>query len=508
MIASPLPWAVSLSLGLQITAAVLALRLMRVTGRYRAWLLVVASLSFMALRRVLVLGASLMPGADDIQASLPEELVALATSALMAAGIYLMRPLFEDLKRSREKYRLVVDNASEAIFIAQDGVIKFPNPKTLELTSYSQEELRRLPFLSLVHPQDQEFVRHLHQRVLSGQAASDDRAFRVIAKTGQTLWLSASGVPILWEGRPAALSFVRDMSEHKHMEQQLLHAQKMEAIGRLAGGVAHDFNNLLMVIKGHGQLALGQVNGNHPLRARLDKIMQAGERGASLTRQLMSVSQLKPLEQGILDLNRLVSGMGEMFRPLIPENVGLAMRLGQDLWPVRGEPGQVEQVVMNLVVNALDAMPQGGELAIETAHQDISGRQPGQVMELKPGPYAMIAVSDSGCGMDLATLGHIFEPFYTTKETGKGTGLGLSVVYGIVKQSGGGIAVQSQPGRGTTFRVYLPRAEEQPLAVPAPKPQARPGRGWETVLLVEDEEEVRSLLAESLRCLSQVNVSP
>lgn len=499
MIAMPMLWAVSLSLGLQVAAAFLALRLIRVTGRYRAWLLVVAALSFMALRRVLVLASLLWPQADDIPASLPEELVALATSTLMAAGIFLMRPLFEDLQRSREKYRLVVDNANEAIFIAQDGIIKFPNPRTLDLSGYSRAELARTPFLSLVHPQDQEFVRGLHERVLSGQSVSDNRAFRLTTKTGQLRWLSAGGVPISWEGRPAALSFVRDLSEHKRMERQLLHAQKMEAIGRLAGGVAHDFNNLLMIIKGHGQLALRQVNGNHPLRGRLDKIMQAGERGARLTRQLLSLSQRQPLEQGVMDLNRLVAGMGDLLRPLIPENVRLTMLLGQDLWPVRGEPEQVEQVVMNLVVNALDAMPQGGELVIETGLRQRAEEQPGQVLEPPPGPQAMLAVSDSGCGMDLATLSRVFEPFYTTKETGKGTGLGLSVVYGIVKQSGGGLAVRSQPGQGTTFRIYLPRAEEQPPAGPPPRPQGRRAGGWETVLLVEDEEEVRSLLAESLR---------
>jgi CheY-like chemotaxis protein len=273
----------------------------------------------------------------------------------------------------------------------------------------------------------------------------------------------------------------------------------MEALGRLAGGVAHDFNNLLMIIKGYSELALGHANGDDRLRAMMDKIKQAGEKGSRLTRQLLSLSRRQVMEQGVLDLNHLVAGMGDLFRPLIPENVSLATVLADDLWPVRADAGQVEQVVMNLVVNALDAMADGGRLTIETGNKEVRSNQLSQIIELPPGRYAMIAISDTGLGMDQQTLSHIFEPFYTTKEPGKGTGLGLSVVYGIVKQIGGGLSVYSEPGQGTAFKIYLPRAEDASAAKEALRSDTSRARNWETVLLVEDDEGVRSLVAESLR---------
>jgi signal transduction histidine kinase len=277
------------------------------------------------------------------------------------------------------------------------------------------------------------------------------------------------------------------------LEQALTEAQKMEAIGRLAGGVAHDFNNLLTVILGNCELLLARVPAGSPERDLLQTARLAGERGAGLTRQLLAFSRKQVLTPAVLNLNDLVTNVEGILRRLIGEDVRLASRLAPDLRRVKADAGQVEQVLMNLAVNARDAMPHGGEIVIETGNvdldEDYAATHPGVV----PGPHVLLAVSDTGCGMDKATRLRIFEPFFTTKGPGKGTGLGLATVYGIVKQSDGHITVESEPGQGATFRVYLPQARG---AAPQPRPSepgTRPAHGSEVVLLVEDEDGVRRL---------------
>jgi PAS domain S-box-containing protein len=403
------------------------------------------------------------------------------------------------LRESEEKYRLVVENASEAIFIAQDGVVKFPNPRVISLTGYSPEELGRRPFLSMVHENDQEFVEIMHERVLSGRTVSENRAFRVISKDGQLHWVTSSGVPIVWEGRTAALSFVHDVTTQKQMERQLMHAQKMEAVGRLAGGVAHDFNNLLLIIKGYSDLAISGLDGDHYLRAQIERIREAGDKGARLIKQLLTLSHHRTQDQGAIDLNTLVDGLDDLLRPLIPENVTFGTNMAPDLGIVMGEAGQVEQVIMNLVVNALDAMPEGGRLQIETYNKEVAEDNLSRLTELSPGDYSVIVVGDTGCGMDPETISHIFEPFFTTKEAGKGTGLGLSVVYGIAQKMGGGLSVYSEPGQGTSFKVYLPHAKESAAPEITVIEQPPKAGGSETIVLVEDDEVVRTLIAEALR---------
>jgi PAS domain S-box-containing protein len=283
----------------------------------------------------------------------------------------------------------------------------------------------------------------------------------------------------------------------RESEEQLRQAQKLEAVGRLAGGVAHDFNNLLTVIGGQADILLRRGAAEGDEGHRLVEIKRAAERAASLTRQLLAFSRKQVLQPKVLELNRLVTETGRMLSRLVGDDVELVTVLRPEAGRVNADPGQVEQVLMNLIVNARDAMPRGGKIVIETAKVDLDGRYVGMHFAVRPGPYVMLAVSDTGTGMDAGTLERAFEPFFTTKEVGKGTGLGLSTVYGIVKQSGGNIWVYSEAGRGTTFKIYLPRVEEE--EIPAGTDDgAEPARGSETLLLVEDEAAVRGLAREVL----------
>jgi CheY-like chemotaxis protein len=273
----------------------------------------------------------------------------------------------------------------------------------------------------------------------------------------------------------------------------------MEAVGRLAGGIAHDFNNLLMVICGYTEVLLNQLTERHPLRAKAEAIQQASNRASTLTRQLLAFSRKQLLELKVIDVNAIVSDMERLLRPLIGEDIELSTQLAPDLGCTRADAGQLEQVIMNLVVNAKDAMPDGGKLCIRTASVTLDDSYRPENTLIKNGPYVMISVSDSGHGMDRETQARIFEPFFTTKEQGKGTGLGLSTVYGIIKQSGGYVFVQSEPGTGTAFTIYLPRVEgTSDLRGETPASQSTAG-GSETVLLVEDEDSVRQLVRETLQ---------
>jgi two-component system cell cycle sensor histidine kinase/response regulator CckA len=292
---------------------------------------------------------------------------------------------------------------------------------------------------------------------------------------------------------------VRLLEGEREKEEQLRQSQKMEAIGKLAGGVAHDFNNLLTAITGYSDLSLRRLEAGHPLRRNLEEIKKAGERAATLTRQLLAFSRKQMLQPKVLDLNAVIVDMFKLLQRLIGEDIDLLSSLNSSLGQVKADPGQLQQVLMNLCVNARDAMPQGGKLTIKTSNIYVDEEYAKRHVSVQPGDYVLLSISDTGCGMDARTQERVFEPFFTTKEQGRGTGLGLSTVYGIVKQSGGNIWVYSEVGRGTSFKIYLPRFDKAVEVVLEKRTEEVSSTGSETVLLVEDEEMVRNMTSEALR---------
>jgi len=322
-------------------------------------------------------------------------------------------------------------------------------------------------------------------------------SWRHCTKNGRLIDIEMAVHEIAYGSQREQLAILLDISGRRDLEEQLRQAQKMEAVGLLAGGVAHDFNNLLTIINGYSQLLLNQLGPSDSNRSFVEQIMKAGERAAALTRQLLAFSRRQVLQPRVLDLNRLVTGLGVMLQRLIGEDIELHLELSQELGRVSADSSQVEQILMNLVVNSRDALPTGGAVTIETANVTLDSTYTGRHVSVKAGSYVMLAVSDNGSGMDAETQRHLFEPFFTTKSVGRGTGLGLSTVFGIVKQSGGSIAVYSEPGHGTSIKIYLPRIDQAvPLEAEGRQPEA--WRGSETILVVEDDDMVRSLVRESL----------
>ena len=317
-------------------------------------------------------------------------------------------------------------------------------------------------------------------------------------KAGKTFEVEKTSHELLFAGKRVRLVVAQDISERRHLELQLRQAQKMEAIGRLAGGVAHDFNNLLMVIKGHTELLLNALLPNDPVARKIEQIGRSADRATTLTKQLLAFSRLQVLQPQVINLNSVVEEMGKLLPRLIGEDIELILRPHPALGAIRADASQMEQVLMNLAVNARDAMPGGGKLLIETRNCEIDQSYTLTHPLMKPGSYVLLDVTDTGTGMDEATQAHIFEPFFTTKEKGKGTGLGLATVYGIVKQSGGFIWVYSEIGKGTSFKIYLPSVDEKQAQAGAPKPVAELPPGSGTILLTEDEQDVREIAREFL----------
>jgi signal transduction histidine kinase/CheY-like chemotaxis protein len=326
------------------------------------------------------------------------------------------------------------------------------------------------------------------------QGKSFQAEYRMTRKDGTTVWISDTAtISKASEAHPVMEGLLVDISERKLMEMQSQQARRMEAVGRLAGGIAHDFNNLLTIIKGYTELARQRAEGLPALRNDIERIDDASERAAALVRQLLAFSRKQVLQPKNIDLNSIVNGVEQLLRRLMGEDIRIHTKLAADVGTIKADPSQIEQVLMNLLVNARDAMPRGGRLVIETCNAELDQVYAIEHVSVRPGRYVMLAVSDSGMGMSPETAAHIFEPFFTTKGGSRGTGLGLATSYGIVKQSGGYIWVYSEPGHGTTFKVYLPRVDATVETAAAMRPKTEVQRGSESILLVEDEEAVRDL---------------
>ena len=433
-----------------------------------------------------------------------------ANSLLQVYDITDRKQAEDALKESEKKYRALVENAGEAIFVAQDGKLKFTNPRTETLTGYSGETLKTRSFVEFIHPDDRAMVLERHTRRMQGEDLPPQYAFRIVTAGQNVRWVELNVVAIEWDGAPATLNFVTDITERKKAEaekekvQELLNqSQKMESIGRLAGGVAHDFNNMLGVIIGQADLAIKKMakpdhpDPAHPLFSSIAEIQRAAVRAAELTRQLLAFARKQTISPKQLLLNDTVGSMISMLRRLIGEDIHLIWKPGAHLWPVKMDPAQVDQILANLCVNARDAINGVGHILIRTANISVDDafctRHPDGV----PGDYVRLSVEDDGCGMDTEIREKLFEPFFTTKAMGEGTGLGLSMIYGIIRQNNGFIGVASTPGKGTVFDIYLPRDTGPPVPDPEIGRRTTSG-GTETILVVEDEAAILEMVRDML----------
>src|SRR5262245_49957922 len=397
-------------------------------------------------------------------------------------------------KDKDQKFRLLFEEHPQPmwIFDARKKVILESNEAANKLYGYSAAAFRNLP-LSAVHNPEQ---LNSFLATLNG-SHPESSAWKHRTAGGRLFEVEIAAHEIQYGGQTAHLAVLVDITGRRHLEDQLRQTQKMEAVGMLAGGVAHDFNNLLTIITGYSQIILNTLREGDPNRHSAEQILKAGERAAALTKQLLAFSRRQALQPKVLDLNKLVSGLSVMLERLIGEDIELQLKPGAELGQVSADPGQIEQVIMNLVVNARDAMPDGGVVTVETANADLGDNPAAQRTGAKPGNYVRLTVRDTGHGMDAAIKAKLFEPFFTTKGQEKGTGLGLSTVVNIVKHCGGLLEVWSEPGLGTTVSVFLPRISSKVTADIA-SPRKPISRGSETVLVVEDDEMVRNLVRETL----------
>jgi PAS domain S-box-containing protein len=400
----------------------------------------------------------------------------------------------------------VLDNVPEVVFsMSPDATrIYYASPACTHVLGLSPDQVAAdpSPFRAALHPDDQaRVVASCLRAVEAGGPAALE--FRIRRPDGAIRWIEGTLIPVADpEAAGVRLDGVmRDVTEQRRLAEQLRQAQKMEAVGQLAGGVAHDFNNLLTVITSYADILSEELALADPRREAVEEIRKAAASAAALTRQLLAFSRQQVLEPRVLDVNAVVAAAQKLLKRLLGEDIALVTALAPELGAVRADPGQLEQLIVNLAVNARDAMPEGGKLTIETANADMDEAYVRDHPLARPGRYVMLAISDTGVGMDEATQRHIFEPFFTTKEAGKGTGLGLATVYGIVKQSGGFIWVYSEPGHGTTFKIYLPRVDDPVEGVAAPAEARELPRGTETVLLVEDAAAVRAVTRQVLERL-------
>lgn len=505
-----------LSIGLQLAAAVYALLLIRITGKKLAWVLISIAMVLMTSRRI-VSFISILTAGKKFTLEIPE-LIAFVIACLMLLGVLRIRSYFQsinsalierkkaedELRKSEERFRKLVESVTSYIYTV---AIKNGNPVStkhapgcIAVTGYASEEYEADPSLwhQMVYEGDREVVIKQVNKVLSGEAVKP-LEHRIIHKDGTIRWVRNAPVPQFDEqGRVAAYDgLITDITENKKLEDQLRQAQKMEAIGQLAGGVAHDFNNILSAILGFGSLIKDRMKEDDPNLPYLEEVLAAGERAGHLTHSLLAFSRKQALDIKPVDINSVVTGVKKMLSRIIGEDIEFTTALSKRELTVMADYGQIVQVLMNLATNARDAMPDGGLLTIMTGHVDLDKEFVKTHGYGNAGEYALISVTDTGKGMDEATRERIFEPFFTTKEMGRGTGLGLAIVYGILKQHNGYINVYSESGKGTTFKIYLPLIKEEgrdkdKTALPQPE------GGAETILMAEDDEAMRRLMKDVL----------
>ena len=404
----------------------------------------------------------------------------------------------DELRRNESMLRLLFEHNPLPTWLYDAESLKFlrVNDAAVQLYGYAPEEFENMSILG-IRPESE------REKALSyakGMKADSEEygIWMHQSRDGRVFEAEIISHELVYAGKRVRLVVAQDVGERKQLESQLRQSQKMEAVGRLAGGVAHDFNNMLMVIKGHTELLLNALPATEHITRKIQQIDRSADRAAALTRQLLAFSRMQVLQPQVISLNSVVDEMGKLLPRLIGEDVELGIRTSHNLGAIRADASQMEQVVMNLAVNARDAMPNGGKLLIETANSDLDHSYTISHPLIKPGAYVQLAVSDSGTGMDANTQAHIFEPFFTTKEKGKGTGLGLATVYGIVKQSGGFIWVYSEVGKGTCFKIYLPRVNHVEEHAGVPRTTMEVPHGTETILLTEDEADVREIARQFL----------
>ena len=399
------------------------------------------------------------------------------------------------LRDSEEQYRLIAEHSRDLIVLLDsEGRVLYASPSHQPVLGYAPIEMIGHAAINNVHPDDRDLMaREWAKLATKGHIQVTIRAQHA---NGEWLWLEISSSILDQQGSTVNVS--RDITERKRLEAQLIQSQKMETVGRLAGGVAHDFNNLLTAITGYADLALEDLPPASPVRGDIKELRKAADRATNLTRQLLAFARKQLIEPRVVNLNQLIIDMRGFICRLIGEHIELNTLPAPSLGSIRVDTNQIEQVIVNLVINARDAMPQGGRLAIETANVVLDAEDAGEHIDVTAGRYILLTIGDTGVGMDAAVQKHLFEPFFTTKGPGKGTGLGLATCYGIIKQHGGYILPDSELGRGTLMKVYLPRVDAPLDSLPAAEPHLNP-RGAETILLVEDEPAVRDLAARVLR---------
>jgi PAS domain S-box-containing protein len=408
---------------------------------------------------------------------------------------------------AEEKFRRVVECAPVGMLIWTDGVFRYLNPAALAMFGAETGQIVGQAVLDRIHPDHRAIVSERIRQVREEQKAASFLEEQYLRLDGTAFDVEANAIPFTFEGRDGAIAFVRDITEHKReesarraLEEKLRQAQKLEAVGRLAGGIAHEFNNLLMVIQGYTTLLQRSLPVHDTRRRKTQQIMKAAERAASLTGQMLAFSRKQITSPVVLDLNAVIDETAQMVKRLIGEDIEFRVSPAESLWTIEADSGQMVQVLMNLCVNARDAMPQGGTLTIATGNVTVEEGSIGRRSYVSPGDYVQLSVTDTGMGISKDVQDQIFEPFFTTKEVGKGTGLGLAMIYGVVKQSGGYVWVDSEPGQGACFTIYLPRVKGTIAPAISAEAEALPP-GTETLLIAEDEESLRKMMCEHLRSL-------